>query len=63
LRRDPDHGGYKFWLNNLAGKNAGDPVRYAPIICAFLNSSEYQSRFGMQPTHHEGECQQPVTKE
>ncbi len=56
LLRDPDQEGFKFWLDALAGKSASDPNRFASITCAFLNSSEYQSRFGMAITHSLTEC-------
>jgi hypothetical protein len=43
LRRDPDPGGYDFWLNVL---NNRDPNNYRGMVCAFLTSAEYQLRFG-----------------
>jgi hypothetical protein len=56
LQRDPDEAGYKFWLNALASRPRNDPSRLASISCAFVNSSEYQSRFGMLLTHNVTEC-------
>jgi hypothetical protein len=50
LRRDPNTGpntdyvGYKFWLDKL-NTFGGDPRR-AEMVKAFLDSSEYRSRFG-----------------
>jgi hypothetical protein len=43
LRRDPDFGGYEFWLNKL-NQFGGDFVR-AEMVKAFLSSDEYRRRF------------------
>jgi len=43
LRRDPDQGGYDFWLDVL---NNRQPGNYRGMVCAFLTSVEYQRRFG-----------------
>lgn len=43
LRRDPDQGGYDFWLNVL---NNRQPNNYRGMVCAFITSAEYQLRFG-----------------
>ena len=43
LRRDPDTGGYNFWLNVLNNTN---PPNVRGMVCAFLTSAEYQTRFG-----------------
>lgn len=53
LRRDPDPGGYAFWLNrlNLNGSN------FRSMVCAFLTSAEYQQRFGPTVTRTDKECQ------
>ena len=55
LRRAPDEGSHTFWLNTL---NSLDPAhRTAPaLVCAFINSDEYQARFGMHKTHTDKEC-------
>ena len=55
LRRAPDEGSHSFWLNTL---NSLDPAhRTAPaLVCAFINSDEYQARFGMHKTHTDKEC-------
>ena len=53
LRRDPDGGGYDFWLQVL---NNGDPGNYRGMVCGFINSFEYQRRFGAVVTHSDGEC-------
>lgn len=56
LRRDPDEGGYGFWLNALKNKPPHDREAARSMVCAFVNSAEYQSRFGMTITHTDGEC-------
>jgi hypothetical protein len=44
LRRDPDQGGYDFWLRKL---NAFDGnFERAEMVKAFINSGEYRGRFG-----------------
>lgn len=53
LRRDPDPGGYGFWLNVL---NNRDPNNYRGMVCAFLTSAEYQSRFGALVTRNDTQC-------
>jgi hypothetical protein len=53
LRRDPDEGGYQFWLNTLRS----EPNNYAGMVCAFITSAEYQRRFSPVLTHSNSECQ------
>ncbi|MEO8434883.1 MAG: DUF4214 domain-containing protein [Pyrinomonadaceae bacterium] len=53
LRRDPDQGGYDFWLNVL---NNGDAGNYRGMVCSFITSTEYQKRFSSVITHSNGEC-------
>ena len=43
LQRDPDDGGYNFWLGKL--NQFGNWVD-AQMVLAFINSPEYRSRFG-----------------
>ena len=53
LRRDPDQGGYDFWvdvLNNRAVNN------YRGMVCAFITSAEYQLRFGSSVTKNDHGC-------
>jgi parallel beta-helix repeat protein len=54
LRRDPEQAGYDFWLNIL---NNVQPSNYRSMVCAFITSTEYQSRFGPVITHSNRECQ------
>jgi len=56
LRRDPDETGYNFWVNVLKSKPTRDPEAARAMVCAFLNSAEYQGRFGMLVTHSSNEC-------
>lgn len=44
LRRDPDTGGFNFWLNKLNAFN-GNFVD-AELVKAFISSAEYRQRFG-----------------
>ncbi len=44
LHRDPDQGGYNFWLNVL---NNREPNNYRGMVCSFITSREYQERFGL----------------
>ena len=53
LRRNPDQGGYDFWLNVL---NNRVPNNYRAMVCAFITSTEYQVRFGSLVTHANSEC-------
>lgn len=56
LRRDPDAGGYDFWMNVLNNKLTNDTSGYRAMVCAFVTSAEYQSRFGMMVTRNNSEC-------
>jgi uncharacterized repeat protein (TIGR01451 family) len=55
LRRDPDQGGYDFWLNILDNR---EPDNYRAMVCAFLTSAEYQQRFGPGITRTNADCAQ-----
>jgi predicted extracellular nuclease len=54
LQRDPDAGGYKFWLNVL---NNQEPGNYRGMVCSFITSTEYQARFASFISHSNRECQ------
>jgi hypothetical protein len=43
LRRDPDEGGYQFWLDKL--NSFGGDFQRAEMVKAFLSSDEYRRRF------------------
>jgi Matrixin/Domain of unknown function (DUF4214) len=56
LRRDPDDAGYNLWVNVLKSKPTRDREAARSTVCVFLNSAEYQARFGMLATHSSNEC-------
>jgi hypothetical protein len=53
LRRDPEEGGYRFWLNVL---NTKEPNNYVGMVCSFITSAEYQARFSSYAAHSNREC-------
>jgi uncharacterized delta-60 repeat protein len=53
LRRDPDPGGYQFWLDVL---NNRVPGNFQGMVCAFITSAEYQRRFSSVIPHTDAEC-------
>jgi hypothetical protein len=53
LRREPEDGGYQFWLNVL---NSSEPNNYRAMVCAFITSREYQQRFGSLVSHNNSDC-------
>jgi subtilisin family serine protease len=58
LRRDPDQGGYDFWLsqvNKFPLRNVS--IQHA-MACSFITSAEYQTRFSSVVTHTNRECPQ-----
>jgi hypothetical protein len=55
LRRDPDQGGYDFWLNVL---NSRDLNNYRGMVCSFITSTEYQLRSGPYVTRKNSDCGQ-----
>ena len=56
LRRSPDEAGFNAWVNTLKNKPLRDADAARSLVCNFLNSAEYQSRFTMNPTHNSREC-------
>jgi hypothetical protein len=56
LRRNPDEAGLNAWVNTLKSKPLRDADAARSLVCNFLNSAEYQSRFTMNPTHTNREC-------
>ncbi|HEY0003371.1 MAG TPA: DUF4214 domain-containing protein [Pyrinomonadaceae bacterium] len=54
LRRNPDEGGYQFWLNVLNNQ----PGNFRGMVCAFITSAEYQLRFGQVITRSDRDCSQ-----
>jgi len=55
LRRDPDQGGYDFWLNIL---NGSQPRNFRGMVCSFITSTEYQLRSGPSVTRSNQDCSQ-----
>ena len=53
LHRDPDAGGYQFWLNVLNNK---EPNNYRAMVCAFITAAEYQLRFAAVVSHSNSDC-------
>jgi hypothetical protein len=53
LRRNPDAGGYAFWLDIITNQ---DPNNYRGMVCSFITSAEYQQRFSSVVTHSNAEC-------
>jgi len=53
LRREPEEGGYQFWLDVL---NNREPNNYRAMVCAFITSREYQERFDSLVTHNNSDC-------
>jgi hypothetical protein len=52
LRRDPDQGGYDFWLGLINGQ----PQNIRGMVCAFLTSNEYQERYSSVSTRNNSLC-------
>lgn len=58
LRRDPEPGGFNFWrsqLDKYALRNVD--IQHA-MVCSFITSAEYQTRFSSVVTHTNRECPQ-----
>jgi len=53
LRRDPELGGFLFWLDTL---NNGDAGIFRGMVCAFATSREYQQRFSTVVTRANADC-------
>ena len=53
LRRNPDDGGYNFWLGIV---NNPSVASYRSMVCAFLTSAEYQQRFSSHVPRNDSEC-------
>ena len=56
LRRDPDIGGFLFWLSQINSEPRRDPTKHHAMVCAFTTAAEYQQRFGSVVTHSNAEC-------
>lgn len=56
LKRNPDDGGYQFWLNAVNNSVPNDPGGYRSMVCAFITSREYQQRFSPIVTRNDTIC-------
>jgi len=56
LRRNPDETSLSTWVSTLKNKPLRDPDAARSLVCNFLNSTEYQNRFGMLATHNPRQC-------
>ena len=45
LRRDPDIGGFLFWLGQVNSAPLRDVTKQHAMVCSFITSAEYQQRF------------------
>lgn len=55
LRRGIDPNGYAFWLGILNNQGSDPNARYK-MVCAFINSGEYQLRFSSTITQNDQGC-------
>jgi len=53
LKRDPDAGGYNFWLSIVNNK---EPNNFRGMVCSFITSQEYQERFGSLVSYTNQDC-------
>jgi hypothetical protein len=51
-----DETAFAYWMNTLKNKPLRDAGAARSLVCSFLNSEEYQSRFGILTTHTTREC-------
>ncbi|HEY6119988.1 MAG TPA: Calx-beta domain-containing protein [Pyrinomonadaceae bacterium] len=58
LRRDPDIGGFLFWLDQVNRYPIRNTLIQHAMVCAFTTSAEYQQRFSSVVSHTNSECGQ-----
>jgi hypothetical protein len=56
LRRDPDAGGFQFWLEKIELFPPHSGEGQHSLFCAFLTSREYQMRFSSVVTRSNADC-------
>jgi len=56
LQRDPDIGGFIFWLGQVNSGPLRDVGKQHAMVCSFITSQEYQFRFSPVATHSNSEC-------
>jgi hypothetical protein len=59
LRRDPDAGGYDFWLGQVNRFPLRDVGIQHAMACSFITSAEYQTRFSAVQTSNNRMCPGP----
>ncbi|HEV7397330.1 MAG TPA: FG-GAP-like repeat-containing protein [Pyrinomonadaceae bacterium] len=57
LRRNPDIGGFIFWLGQVNSAALRDVAKQHAMVCSFITSTEYQQRFSSIVMHSNAECQ------
>jgi len=57
LRRNPDIGGFLFWLGQVNSVPLRSLEKQRAMVCSFITSLEYQQRFSPVATHNNTECQ------
>jgi PKD repeat protein len=58
LKRDPDPGGFNFWLGQVNKFPLRNIAIQHAMACSFITSAEYQTRFSPVTTHTNRECPQ-----
>jgi hypothetical protein len=56
LRRNPDIGGFLFWLERVSSAPVRELTQQEAMVCSFITSAEYQQRFSAVVTHTNAEC-------
>jgi len=56
LRRNPDIGGFVFWLGQVNSGALRDVTKQSAMVCSFITSAEYQLRFSPVATRNNTEC-------
>jgi hypothetical protein len=56
LRRDSDIGGFLFWLGQVNSAPLRSTTKQSAMVCSFITSEEYQTRFSLIVTHTNNEC-------
>jgi uncharacterized repeat protein (TIGR01451 family) len=57
LRRNPDIGGFVFWLGQVNSAPLRALEKQRAMVCSFITSLEYQQRFSPVAPHNNTECQ------
>jgi uncharacterized delta-60 repeat protein len=56
LRRDPEPGGFNFWLTQINSAPLRNVAKQQALVCSFITSQEYQERFSSVVTRTNAEC-------